>query len=112
MIYISILFANNPGDEKGGHIAVEAGKQVTVRLTPDYGYQLKGAIHSMEELRWHRRRRYPPSPSQCRIPTCILKESSHRHQDEINTTATKVSSASVENGANAAPSGNLRLTVE
>ena len=33
-------------------------------------------------------------------------------QDEINTTGTKVSSASVENGANAAPSGNLRLTVE
>ena len=28
----SIPFANNPGDEKGGHIAVEAGKQVTVRL--------------------------------------------------------------------------------
>mgnify|MGYP002194998134 CR=1 FL=1 len=28
--------------QKGGHIAVEAGKQVTVRLTPDYGYQLKG----------------------------------------------------------------------
>ena len=31
--------------------------------------------------------------------------------DEINTSATKVSSASFENGANAAPSGNLRLTV-
>ena len=40
----SIPFANNPGDEKGGHIAVEAGKQVTVRLTPDYGYQLKGEM--------------------------------------------------------------------
>lgn len=33
-------------------------------------------------------------------------------QDEIKTSGTKVSSASVENGANAAPSGNLRLTVE
>ena len=38
----NIPFASNPGDEKGGHIAVEAGKQVTVRLTPDYGYQLTG----------------------------------------------------------------------
>lgn len=37
----------------------------------------------MEELRWHRRRRYPPSPSQCRIPTCILKESSHRHRMKL-----------------------------
>ena len=37
----------------------------------------------MEELRWHRRMRYPPSLSQCRIPTCILKESSHRHRMKL-----------------------------
>ena len=37
-----IPFANNPGDDKGGHIAVDAGKEVTIRLTPDYGYQLSG----------------------------------------------------------------------
>lgn len=32
--------------------------------------------------------------------------------DEIKKSGSKVSYASVENGANAAPSGNLRLTVE
>ena len=107
----NIPFANNPGDEKGGHIAVEAGKQVTVRLTPDYGYQLKGVslnggvtlapqeevstfTFSMPDTNVHFKGIF--------IPT----------QDEINTSGTKVNDASVENGANAAPSGNLRLTVE
>ena len=100
----SIPFANNPGDEKGGHIAVEAGKQVTVRLIPDYGYQLKGvslnggvtlAPQAEEIGRASCRERVKcdwssdvcssdlPSPSQCRIPTCILKESSHRHRMKL-----------------------------
>lgn len=107
----NIPFASNPGDEKGGHIAVEAGKQVTVRLTPDYGYQLTGVTlnggvtlapqaevftftFTMPDINVHFKG--------------IFKQT----QDEINTSGTKVFSASVENGANAAPSGNLRLTVE
>ena len=107
----SIPFANNPGDEKGGHIAVEAGKQVTVRLTPDYGYQLKGVslnggvtLEPQDEV----------STFTFTMPDTNVhfKGIFTQTQDEINTTGTKVSSASVENGANAAPSGNLRLTVE
>ena len=105
----SIPFANNPGDEKGGHIAVEAGKQVTVRLTPDYGYQLKGvSLNGGVTL-----------APQAEVSTFTMPDTNvhfkgifTQTQDEINTTGTKVSSASVENGANAAPSGNLRLTVE
>lgn len=107
----SIPFANNPGDEKGGHIAVEAGKQVTVRLTPDYGYQLKGvSLNGGVTL-----------APQTEVSTFTFKmPDTNVHfkgiftqtQDEIKTSGTKVSSASVENGANAAPSGNLRLTVE
>lgn len=106
----SIPFANNPGDEKGGHIAVEAGKQVTVRLTPDYGYQLKGvSLNGGVTL-----------TPQTEVSTFTFKmPDTNVHfkgiftqtSDEINTSATKVSSASFENGANAAPSGNLRLTV-
>lgn len=106
----SIPFANNPGDEKGGHIAVEAGKQVTVRLTPDYGYQLKGvSLNGGVTL-----------APQTEVSTFTFKmPDTNVHfkgiftqtSDEINTSATKVSSASFENGANAAPSGNLRLTV-
>ena len=107
----SIPFANNPGDEKGGHIAVEAGKQVTVRLTPDYGYQLKGVslnggvtLEPQDEV----------STFTFTMPDTNVhfKGIFTQTQDEIKTSGTKVSSASVENGANAAPSGNLRLTVE
>ena len=106
----SIPFANNPGDEKGGHIAVEAGKQVTVRLTPDYGYQLKGVslnggvtLAPQDEV----------STFTFKMPDTNVhfKGIFTQTSDEINTSATKVSSASFENGANAAPSGNLRLTV-
>ena len=107
----NIPFANNPGDEKGGHIAVEAGKQVTVRLTPDYGYQLKGVslnggvtLEPQDEV----------STFTFTMPDTNVhfKGIFTQTQDEIKTSGTKVSSASVENGANAAPSGNLRLTVE
>ena len=107
----SIPFANNPGDEKGGHIAVEAGKQVTVRLTPDYGYQLKGvSLNGGVTL--------APQAEVSTFTFTMPDTNVHfkgiftQTQDEIKTSGTKVSSASVENGANAAPSGNLRLTME
>lgn len=107
----SIPFANNPGDEKGGHIAVEAGKQVTVRLTSDYGYQLKGvSLNGGVTL--------APQAEVSTFTFTMPDTNVHfkgiftQTSDEINTSATKVSSASVENGANAAPSGNLRLAVE
>jgi len=107
----SIPFANNPGDEKGGHIAVEAGKQVTVRLTPDYGYQLKGvSLNGGVTL--------APQAEVSTFTFTMPDTNVHfkgiftQTQDEIKTSGTKVYSASVENGANAAPSGNLRLTVE
>lgn len=106
----NIPFASNPGDEKGGHIAVEAGKQVTVRLTPDYGYQLTGVtLNGGVTL--------APQAEVSTFTFTMPDTNVHfkgiftQTQDEINTTGTKVSSASVENGANAAPSGNLRLTV-
>ena len=107
----NIPFASNPGDEKGGHIAVEAGKQVTVRLTPDYGYQLKGvSLNGGVTL--------APQAEVSTFTFTMPDTNVHfkgifkQTQDEINTSGTKVFSASVENGANAAPSGNLRLTVE
>ena len=36
-------FANNPGDKSGGHLAVKRDDVVTIKLIPDYGYQLSGA---------------------------------------------------------------------
>ena len=107
----NIPFANNPGDEKGGHIAVEAGKQVTVRLTPDYGYQLTGVtLNGGVTL--------APQAEVSTFTFTMPDTNVHfkgiftQTSDEIKKSGSKVSYASVENGANAAPSGNLRLTVE
>lgn len=102
-------FANNPGDKSGGHLAVKRDDVVTIKLIPDYGYQLSGASINGVTL-----------ASQTEVSTFTFKmPDTNVHfkgiftqtSDEINTSATKVSSASFENGANAAPSGNLRLTV-
>lgn len=104
-------FANNPGDEKGGHLAVKRDDVVTIKLIPDYGYQLSGASINGVKLE--------ALDDQVSTFTFTMPDTNvhfkgifTRTEDEINTSGTKVSSASVENGANAAPSGNLRLTVE
>ena len=102
-------FANNPGDKSGGHLAVKRDDVVTIKLIPHYGYQLSGASINGVTL-----------APQTEVSTFTFKmPDTNVHfkgiftqtSDEINTSATKVSSASFENGANAAPSGNLRLTV-
>ena len=102
-------FANNPGNKRGGHLAVKRDDVVTIKLIPDYGYQLSGASINGVTL-----------APQTEVSTFTFKmPDTNVHfkgiftqtSDEINTSATKVSSASFENGANAAPSGNLRLTV-
>ena len=102
-------FANNSGDKSGGHLAVKRDDVVTIKLIPDYGYQLSGASINGVTL-----------APQTEVSTFTFKmPDTNVHfkgiftqtQDEINTSGTKVSSATVENGANAAPSGNLRLTV-
>ena len=103
-------FANNPGDENGGHLAVKKEDVVTIKLIPDYGYQLSGASINGVTL--------APQEEVSTFTFTMPDTNVHfkgiftQTQDEIKTSGTKVSSASVENGANAAPSGNLRLTVE
>ena len=104
-------FANNPGNEKGGHLEVKRDDVVTIELIPDYGYQLSGASINGVNL--------AALDNQVSTFTFTMPDTNvhfkgifTQTQDEIKTSGTKVSSASVENGANAAPSGNLRLTVE
>lgn len=103
-------FANNPGDKSGGHLAVKRDDVVTIKLIPDYGYQLSGASINGVTL--------APQTEVFTFTFTMPDTNVHfkgifkQTQDEINTSGTKVFSASVENGANAAPSGNLRLTVE
>jgi len=103
-------FANNSGDKSGGHLAVKRDDVVTIKLIPDYGYQLSGASINGVELE--------ALDNQVSTFTFTMPDTNVHFKgiftqtsDEINTSATKVSSASFENGANAAPSGNLRLTV-
>lgn len=102
-------FANNPGDKKGGHLEVKRGDAVTIKLIPDYGYQLSGASINGVTL--------APQDEVSTFTFTMPDTNVHfkgiftQAKDEIKTSG-KVSSASVENGANAAPSGNLRLTVE
>lgn len=102
-------FANNPGDKSGGHLAVKRDDVVTIKLIPDYGYQLSGASINGVTLA----PQTEVSTFTFKIPDTNVhfKGIFTQTSDEINTSATKVSSASFENGANAAPSGNLRLTV-
>lgn len=103
-------FANNSGDKSGGHLAVKRDDVVTIKLIPDYGYQLSGASINGVTL--------APQTEVSTFTFTMPDTNVHfkgiftQTQDEIKTSGTKVSSASVENGANAAPSGNLRLTVE
>lgn len=103
-------FANNPGDKSGGHLAVKRDDVVTIKLIPDYGYQLSGASINGVTL--------APQAEVSTFTFTMPATNVHfkgiftQTQDEIKTSGTKVSSASVENGANAAPSGNLRLAVE
>ena len=110
-----IPFANNPGDDKGGHIAVEDGKEVTIKLIPDYGYQLAG-------VQLNGGLTIEPDKDKDKMYTFTFtmpdtnvhfKGIFTRVEDktEINTQSQSISSATISNGANAEVGGNLQLTV-
>ena len=108
----SIPFANNPGDSKGGHIAVETGKKVTIKLIPDYGYQIAGVrLNGGETL--------TPDANNISTFTFVMGDGNVHFKgiftkaaDTISVSGSNaVGQASIQDGSNAAPSGNLRLTV-
>lgn len=108
----SIPFANNPGDSKGGHIAVETGKKVTIKLIPDYGYQIAGVrLNGGETL--------IPDANNISTFTFVMGDGNVHFKgiftkvaDTISVSGSNaVGQASIQDGSNAAPSGNLRLTV-
>ena len=107
-----IPFANNPGDEKGGHIAVETGRKVTIKLIPDYGWQVAGlTLNGGEKL--------TPDDDNVSTFTFVMGDSNihlkglfEKASDEIKIDkGNTVKSVSISNGENAAASGNLALTV-
>ncbi len=108
-----IPFANNPGDDKGGHIAVDAKKKVTIKLIPDYGYQLAG-------VQLNGGSKMVPDENEMYTFTFSMPDTNvhfkgifTRVEDktEINTQRQSISSATISNGANAEVGGNLQLTV-
>ena len=107
-----IAFANNPGDEKGGHIAVETGRKVTIKLIPDYGWQVAGlTLNGGEKL--------TPDDDNVSTFTFVMGDSNihlkglfEKASDEIKIDkGNTVKSVSISNGENAVASGNLALTV-
>lgn len=107
----STLFGANPGDAKGGNIAVPAGKKVTIKLVPDYGYQVAG-------LQLNGGVTLQPDDAQTSTFTFVMGNSPvhmkgifTKVSDTVNSNSKQIEAASITNGVNAAASGNLRLTV-
>ncbi len=107
----STLFGANPGDAKGGNIAVPEGKKVTIKLVPDYGYQVAG-------LQLNGGVTLQPDDAQTSTFTFVMGNSPvhmkgifTKVSDTVNSNSKQIEAASITNGANAAASGNLRLTV-
>ena len=99
-----IPFANNPGDEKG--------RKVTIKLIPEYGWQVVGlTLNGGEKL--------TPDDDNVSTFTFVMGDSNihlkglfEKASDEIKIDKGNiVKSVSISNGENAVASGNLALTV-
>lgn len=94
---------------KGGLYKVTPGTTVTIKLIPDYGYQLKttdlngATVAAGSEV----------STFTFEMPSTNLHLAAlfEKTEDVIVNNATGVSGVSITNGGNAASSGNLRMTV-
>ena len=103
-------YGNNAGDSRGGNLVVQPGNTVTVELKPDYGYQLRGVSLNGINLTAAK----DVSTFTFTMPNTQIhfKGIFEKAEDTVDTSAAKeVTSASISNGANAAGSGNLQLTV-
>ena len=103
-------YGNNVGDNRGGNLVVQPGATVTVELKPYYGYQLKGVSLNGISLSAAK----DVSTFTFTMPNTQIhfKGIFEKAEDTVDTSAAKeVTSASISNGANAAGSGNLQLTV-
>ena len=103
-------YGNNAGDNRGGNLVVQPGDKVTVELKPDYGYQLKRVSLNGMSLAAAK----DVSTFTFTMPNTQIhfKGIFEKAEDTVDTSAAKeVTSASISNGANAAGSGNLQLTV-
>ncbi len=103
-------FAANAGNKDGGHFAADSGAKITIKLTPDYGYQLSGVklnggatLEAQKEV----------STFTFTMPDTSVhfKGIFTKSEDAVVTTGNTVKNAAIANGANATNSGNLELKV-
>ena len=103
-------FATNAGNKDGGHFAATPGDRITIKLTPDYGYQLSGVqLNGGATLE---------AQKDVSTFTFIMPDTSvhfkgifTKSEDAVVTTGNTVKNAAIANGANATKSGNLELKV-
>lgn len=103
-------FATNAGNKDGGHFAAVPGAKITIKLTPDYGYQLSGVqLNGGATLE---------AQKEVSTFTFIMPDTSvhfkgifTKSEDAVVTTGNTVKNAAIANGANATKSGNLELKV-
>lgn len=103
-------FATNAGNKDGGHFAADPGAKITIKLTPDYGYQLSGVqLNGGATLEAQK----DVSTFTFTMPNTSVhfKGIFTKSEDAVVTTGNTVKNAAIANGANAANSGNLELKV-
>lgn len=103
-------FAANAGNKDGGHFAADPGAKITIKLTPDYGYQLSGVqLNGGATLEAQK----DVSTFTFAMPDTSVhfKGIFAKSEDAVVTTGNTVKNAAIANGANATNSGNLELKV-
>lgn len=103
-------FATNAGNKDGGHFAAVPGAKITIKLTPDYGYQLSGVqLNGGATLEAQK----DVSTFTFTMPDTSVhfKGIFTKSEDAVVTTGNTVKNAAIANGANATSSGNLELKV-
>lgn len=103
-------FAANAGNKDGGHFAADPGAKITIKLTPDYGYQLSGVqLNGGATLEAQK----DVSTFTFTMPDTSVhfKGIFTKSEDAVVTTGNTVKNAAIANGANATSSGNLELKV-
>ena len=103
-------FAANAGNKDGGHFAADPDAKITIKLTPDYGYQLSGVqLNGGATLEAQK----DVSTFTFTMPDTSVhfKGIFTKSEDAVVTTGNTVKNAAIANGANATNSGNLELKV-
>ena len=103
-------FAANAGNKDGGHFAADPGAKITIKLTPDYGYQLSGVqLNGGATLEAQK----DVSTFTFTMPDTSVHFTGifTKSEDAVVTTGNTVKNAAIANGANATNSGNLELKV-